>query len=53
MQRDQERQLATDYIQAEENNIRILMAEWGFKILFKFFGVIATLLGALSFRREH
>jgi hypothetical protein len=45
------RQSAADYLQAEDNNPRILIAEWGFKILFRFFSVVATLLGMLSFRK--
>ncbi|AFL75849.1 hypothetical protein [Thiocystis violascens] len=46
------RQTATDYLQAEDNNPRIRMAEWGFKVLFRFFSIAATLLGMLSFRRD-
>lgn len=43
---------ATDYIDAEENNLRIQLAELGFKILFRFFGAVVTVLGALSFGRD-
>ena len=52
MQRPQPNQPAADYLQAEDNNVRILIAEWGFKTMFKFFGAVATVLGALSFRRD-
>lgn len=50
--RPDRRQTATDYLQAEDNNPRILIAEWGFKVLFRFFSLAATLLGMLSFRRD-
>lgn len=50
--RTEHRQQATDYLQAEDNNPRILLAEWGFKVLFTFFSIAATLLGMLSFRKD-
>ncbi|MBK5964958.1 hypothetical protein CCR95_12915 [Thiocystis minor] len=46
--RAEHRQTATDYLQAEDNNPRILIAEWGFKVLFRFFSLAATLLGMLT-----
>lgn len=49
---DAQRQQATEYLRAEDNNPRILLADWAFKLLFRFFSVTATLLGMLSVRRD-
>jgi hypothetical protein len=50
--RAERRQQATEYLQDEDNNPRILIAEWGFKVLFRFFSLAATLLSMLSFRKD-
>lgn len=42
----------TDHVRSEENNLTVLLGEWGFKALFRFLGAAATLLSALAPRER-
>jgi hypothetical protein len=43
----------TDHVRSEDSNLTVILGEWGFKVLFGFFGVMATLLSMLApSRRE-
>jgi hypothetical protein len=52
MPRDDQHQPGSDYIEAEDNNLRIRIAEWGFRALFAFFGTVASVLGLLSAAKD-
>ncbi|MCG6986011.1 MAG: hypothetical protein LJE61_12540 [Thiocapsa sp.] len=38
----------TDHVRSEDDNLTVLLGEWGFKVLFRFLGAAATLLSALA-----
>ncbi len=43
---------ATDHVRSEDSNLTVMLGEWGFKILFAFFGAVATLLSWLALPRR-
>lgn len=42
----------TEHVRSEDNNLTVVLGEWGFKALFAFFGAVATLLSWLSLPRR-
>jgi hypothetical protein len=42
----------TDHVRSEDNNLTVILGEWGFKVLFGFLGAVATLLSLLAPRRR-
>jgi hypothetical protein len=42
----------TDHVRSEDNNLTVILGEWGFKVLFGFLGGMATLLSLLAPRRR-
>ncbi len=42
----------TDHVRSEDNNLTVILGEWGFKVLFAFLGAAATLLSLLAPRRR-
>jgi hypothetical protein len=42
----------TDHVRSEDNNLTVILGEWGFKALFGFLGAAATLLSLLAPRRQ-
>lgn len=42
----------TEHVRSDDSNLTVMLGEWGFKLLFAFFGAVATLLSWLALPRR-